>query len=93
VINRITPALSYPLNGDTLEPPVLPVKPLDSWAVTRAQLAALLQLSEQTIKRMTKLGDLPGVLRFGRSVRYCRKTIEKWIEDGCPRPMKRRARK
>jgi excisionase family DNA binding protein len=55
--------------------------------LTRAQVAELLGLSEPTIKRMTAQGAIPGVCRpFGpRLVRYCRRTIEAWVDNGCPR--------
>jgi excisionase family DNA binding protein len=74
-------------NGHATEQPALQIavpveRPL---LLTRRQLAALLELSERTIKRMTALGAIPGVCRvFGRSVRYDRRSIESWIAKGTP---------
>ncbi len=53
--------------------------------LTREEVAELLQLSGRTVKRMTSEGRIPGVCRpYGRTVRYCRRTIEQWVSDGCP---------
>lgn len=56
-----------------------------SLLVTREELARMLGLSARTIKRMTSANSMPGIVRpFGRTVRYCRQTIEQWVRDGCP---------
>ncbi len=40
--------------------------------LTVEQLALLIQYSPQTIYRKAKRGDIPGVIRFGRSLRFHR---------------------
>jgi predicted DNA-binding transcriptional regulator AlpA len=59
------------------------------------QLVDLLGFSLRTIKRMTALGQLPGVCRpfGGRAVRYDRKAVQDWISRGCPALRQSRGRK
>jgi excisionase family DNA binding protein len=48
-------------------------------------VAALLNVSEKTIRRMTDAGKLPGVLRIGRLLRYDLKILDLWItQEGPP---------
>jgi excisionase family DNA binding protein len=54
--------------------------------LTLEQAAALLALSVRTLKRMVRDGAVPGICRpFGRAVRLHRPTLERWLEEGCPR--------
>ena len=58
--------------------------------VDLAELAVLLKISARTAKRMAAAGELPGLVRLGRLVRFDRRVIERWIADGCPKPTARR---
>src|SRR5438067_2043802 len=44
------------------------------------EVSVLTALSVRTLKRMTAAGEVPGATRIGRSLRYNRRVIEKWIE-------------
>ena len=46
-------------------------------------LAAMLSVSIQSVRRMTDSGRVPGVVRLGRSVRYRRSIIAKWLDASC----------
>jgi predicted DNA-binding transcriptional regulator AlpA len=49
-------------------------------------LAAYLGISESSVWRMENSEYLPRGLRLlGGLVRWDRKVIEKWVEEGCPR--------
>lgn len=48
--------------------------------ITTKQLAEFLQVSEITIKRAIKAGDLK-VLKVGRSVRIERQSIIEWLKE------------
>ncbi len=58
-----------------------------------SELSVLLSVSERTVKRMARANELPGMVHLGRSVRFRRSVIEKWIEQGCPRPGRRVGRR
>jgi excisionase family DNA binding protein len=47
--------------------------------VTPAELAALLRLSTRKIRAMKSAGQLPTAKKFGRSVRWRRSDLEKWM--------------
>jgi predicted DNA-binding transcriptional regulator AlpA len=49
-------------------------------------LASMLKLCDKTIARLSQAGLIPGRIRIGGSVRYSRRLIDRWIEQGCPRP-------
>lgn len=42
-------------------------------------LAVLLKSSERHIRRMDALGEIPGRIKFGRSVRYSKIKIDNWL--------------
>ena len=45
------------------------------------EAAQLLRMSEQTLYRLTRSGEIP-VVRYGkRNVRYMRRTLESWAEQ------------
>jgi excisionase family DNA binding protein len=57
------------------------------------EAAELLALSERTVGRMARAGELPGVVRIGRSRRVDRRALESWIDRGCPQHGGRRAKR
>jgi excisionase family DNA binding protein len=71
---------------------ILPAPPNVTLAATYtvSDLAALLQLSERTVWRLTDGGLIPGKIRIGsKSVRWSKSVIDQWIASGCPRPKSR----
>ena len=46
--------------------------------------ARLLSVSERHLRKLHAAGQLPRPIRLGRSVRWSRATLERWIELGCP---------
>lgn len=46
--------------------------------LTVEQMALLTQLKEQTIYRKAKKGDIPGVVRLGRTLRFHRVVALRW---------------
>jgi excisionase family DNA binding protein len=49
-------------------------------------LAFRLKISPRTVWRLSDGGLIPGKLRIGKSVRFSRAVIDRWIEQGCPKP-------
>ena len=47
-------------------------------------VAALLGCSARHIYRLADTGLMPGPLRLGHLVRWRRRRILAWLEDGCP---------
>ena len=47
-------------------------------------LAALLQCSVRNVWALNDRGALPGLVRLGRLVRWRKRDIDSWIENGCP---------
>lgn len=52
--------------------------------LTTRDVAKLCQISGRQIYKLLEVGRFPVPLRIGRSVRWPRETIERWIADGCP---------
>lgn len=53
--------------------------------MTSAELAAELQISERTVRRLEITGKIgPKPINVGRAVRYLRGDARRWIEAGCP---------
>jgi excisionase family DNA binding protein len=48
---------------------------------TRRDLADLLGVSERHVDRMTAAGEIPGVFRSGRLVRFRRPVVDRWLSD------------
>lgn len=44
------------------------------------EVAAMLGLSERTVWRLASSGEFPQPIKLGRSVRWARSTIEKFVE-------------
>lgn len=49
-----------------------------------AEVAQLLSFGERTIFRMSDAGKMPPPLKIGGSVRWSRRALRTWIDDGCP---------
>ena len=52
--------------------------------VDREGLAALLNVSPRTIRRMDDLGELPAAFLFRGCKRWSIETIQRWLRDGAP---------
>ncbi len=53
--------------------------------MTSAELAAELQISERTVRRLQITGKIgPKPINVGRACRYLRCEARRWIEAGCP---------
>ncbi len=52
--------------------------------LSQTELARLLDLSSRTISRMNASRKIPRPVRVGRSVRWRRDEVERWIAAGCP---------
>jgi excisionase family DNA binding protein len=50
------------------------------------QVAAVLQCSVRNIWKLADSGDLPGMVRIGRLVRWRKSDVSNWLAAGCPRP-------
>jgi len=61
--------------------------------LTIEQTAILTSYSVRTLKRLVADGAIPGVTRVGRCLRFNRRAIERWLEEGCPRPGRRSGRR
>jgi len=48
-------------------------------------VAKLCQFSARHVLRMADAGQMPPPVKVGRCVRWSRRSIEKWIESGCPK--------
>ncbi|NLE38407.1 MAG: helix-turn-helix domain-containing protein [Pirellulaceae bacterium] len=51
---------------------------------TVLSLAAYLDTSTKTIRRMDQAGRLPSPIRIGRGLRWRRDEIDAWLAAGCP---------
>lgn len=47
-------------------------------------VAQMLSLGERTILRMSDAGKMPPPVKIGGSVRWSRRALRTWIDDGCP---------
>lgn len=48
------------------------------------QVAQIVASSERTLWRLSDSGQMPSPVRIGRSVRWRRSDILRWVELGCP---------
>lgn len=48
------------------------------------EVAERLGVSRSTLWRMRDAGKLPRPLRIGACVRWSKKALDEWIENGCP---------
>lgn len=42
-------------------------------------LAALLKCSQRHVRRMVDADEIPGLIRFGRLVRFSRRAVDAWL--------------
>jgi len=59
-----------------------------SMLISANDAAKLIGMGVGTIRRLTDSGKMPGVVRIGRTVRYKKSDVERWIQDGCPETVK-----
>jgi excisionase family DNA binding protein len=45
-------------------------------------LAALMKCSEKHVRRKAEAGEIPGVIRFGRLVRFSKQLVDEWLASG-----------
>lgn len=77
-------------SDDAREP--VPVSSAAPPILTVEELAALLRLDHKTVYAMVNRGEIPGVRRFGRTLRIHRDTVLQWMANGqgqAPRPRRR----
>jgi|SRR5437773_10704241 len=82
-------------NGQAGRPATAEAAPSGQRAIVRAQaepllwdisdVAAALKISVKTCRRMAKCGQIPGLVRLGRLLRFDRRRISEWVANGCPR--------
>jgi excisionase family DNA binding protein len=53
--------------------------------ITVKEVSEMLGISERTIYRLSDAGDMPSPVKLGSSVRWRRKELESWIDNGCPK--------
>lgn len=64
---------------------------LPSTVYTTDQLAELVQVSRRAVERWAAAGRIPGRLRLpGRTVRWAKDVIDRWLSEGCPVPVRAR---
>jgi excisionase family DNA binding protein len=59
---------------------------VDTAVYSRRQMADLLDVSERHIDRMVRAGQIPGVFRSGRLVRFRRAIIDRWLDGESDSP-------
>jgi predicted DNA-binding transcriptional regulator AlpA len=68
--------------GQTGEPDTRPDESAELWDVRK--LAAKLSCSTRSCYRLADAGRLPPPTRLGSLVRWNRRTIQEWLDAGCP---------
>ena len=53
--------------------------------LTFHEVARMLNCSARTVYRLTDSGRMPRPARLGALVRWPKATVERWIEEGCPK--------
>ena len=62
-----------------------PVDPIDAPVLLSSRAAArLLGIGERTLTKLRATGRIPPPLHIGRTVRWPRATLERWVALGCP---------
>ena len=61
-----------------------PTPLLEAGTYNVPDLAELLKCSERHIRNMADAGDIPGVIRLGRLVRFHRGIVNEWLDAGAP---------
>ncbi len=62
------------MNEERSQEPLLTVK----------GVAILLNCSESHVRRLFRERKIPQPVRVGRAIRWSRKVLQRWIDDGCP---------
>ena len=65
------------------EPVAVTAAKIESELINAQTLADMLSVSIQSVRRLTDSGRVPGVVRLGRSVRYRRSVVLKWLDTNC----------
>lgn len=58
-----------------------PIEPMKVSLMTPAEVAAVLRVSEKTLKNWRSLRYGPPFIKIGGSVRYRRQSIERWLNQ------------
>jgi predicted DNA-binding transcriptional regulator AlpA len=53
----------------------------NSTLLTARQVGEMLQLDARTVRQRWREGTIPGAIHVGKSVRWRRRDLEKWIEE------------
>jgi len=56
----------------------------ESLLLTVKEVAEMLGLSERTVYRLADVGKMPRPVKIGAAVRWRKKELDTWIEEGCP---------
>lgn len=74
------------MSSDSRHSPRAPLGPdgLPGRLLKLKELADFLGISERTAWRWLSAGKLPQPIRIGRAVRWQVRSVEHWIEAGCP---------
>jgi excisionase family DNA binding protein len=56
----------------------------ESLMLNTQNVAKLIQCSDRHVSNLRREGRMPAPVKLGQLVRWSRKTIEEWIEAGCP---------
>lgn len=68
-----------------IDPSVVPARPVGSEGsdvLTVPELARLLRIGRNSAYEAIQRGEIPGVIRVGRSIRVSRATVVRWISQG-----------
>lgn len=60
----------------------VPSQDLGREVFTVDELASLLRVNRKTLYSAIKRNEVPGALRVGRCLRFCRKTVIAWLAAG-----------
>jgi excisionase family DNA binding protein len=84
--------LTPPAQPAEVASPRLSPFPPGALGVTAEQIAAALQVSLKSVRRLDAERLIPGRFLVGRRVRFRRVEVEEWIGRGCPAPTRSRPR-
>ncbi len=52
--------------------------------ITAEEFANMLAISQRTLRRLVSEGKVLPAIRIGKSVRWIRRDVLAWVEQGCP---------
>lgn len=58
--------------------------PTSSVLLDTEQVSRLLRVSTRHVQRLVSSARMPAPVRIGALVRWNRRSIEQWIDEGCP---------